>query len=418
MTKLEIGFGGGHIDILLDLVSGNIEAYLGGGFSRYGEPDPNNFHARHGGKQYYQSRSGASGAGWVPARPTLKMVNGYRVDVSTPWIYLGGREGRSPLLVGDKEIWVPFRYRGSCIPNDWPVVVRDRSGQITFCTTFDLIQLLRGQMETQSREYRTKYLKDVNSPENEHVVTINEAKYNNRWANARRLVEYLHMEDIGFVFPEGWQPEGDEMFWKRLGFRRLPDGLYKVTRGVCRYMIEPPLSAAELQKYAPANVLVLAPHLYVQERDGRYVGVARFQIGGAWFDYEVYLEVERAFRILGGIAEDIRALERELEAGAHEKYLRALEDAQRHEEIARQELERDEKFRELLDQHAELELSIEDSLAAGNCRPGTDEFVRRFFPGRTTVKVKELSRFVTVWGVRRTLEHKLLPLAEKESPTS
>ena len=127
---------------------------------------------------------------------------------------------------------------------------------------------------------------------------------------------------------------------------------------------------------------------------------------------------ERVFNIFAGDREEIEILERELEAGANEKYVRVLEDAQRHEEAAREALARDEKFRELLERHADIELSIEDSLAAGNCRPGTDEFVNRFFPGRTTASVKELARFVSVWGVRRTLEHKLLALAENEKPSS
>ncbi len=327
MSNLNLKFGAGNIDITLNLVNGKIELYSGNN-CRYGEEiKPDSFHARYGGKQYYQSCSGASGAGWIPGKPTLKQVNGYRVDVSSPWISLGSRDGHPPLLVNNKEIWVPFEYRGFYIPDDWPVVICDQSGQLTFCSIDDTVQFLRGKLETTEKKFCTRYLKDVNSSEQEHCVTINVSRLNRHWANARRLVELLHVGEIGFNYPKNWQPEGDNDFWEHLGFQRISDKLYKVTRGVCRYMV------AEwdfdiMKRSVPTNVHPIAPDFYLQERDSQYTGFARFQFEKMWYDCEIEVGAERAFDIFAGNLREIRDLKHELEAGANKKYVCALEDAQ------------------------------------------------------------------------------------------
>ncbi len=429
-SRIDFRFGGGHIDILLDLVSGNVERYHGDSrdfpYYKDGErvSDANGIHSRLGGKQYYQSRSGMSGAGWVPAKPTLKKLGTYRVDVGGILLGFSSEREFAP-HVGDFEIFAPFAYRGGDVGKN-PVVVRERDGKITLLAEWQVAPFLRGEVETEPRTYEFTYLKDVNSGEEKLVATIHQPKdhYDRGDTRATRiLVEGFHHTTLDFVFPEGWQPEGDEQFWRRLGFRRIPmagraDGLYKVVRNICRYMVDEWDDHAEIQKWVPANVHVLAPHMYIQERDGQYVGVARFLIEGSWYDFEAYLDNARAFRIFAGDREEIEKLEQELEAGAREKNAQEVADRLRQEQQAKEILERDEKFRALVEKHGELALAIEDSLAAGNCRPGTDDFVNRFFRGRTSATVKEVSRFVSIWGVRRVLEHKLLPLANNEKPNS
>lgn len=401
MTKrMNLSFGQGSVDVILDLVTGWVEKYSG---------STDNLHQRLGGKQYYESRSGLSGAGWVTARPTLVHLGGYRVDT-----FPLGLEIKKEFKphVGAYEVYVPYAYRGG-EASEWPVVLRASDGTLTFCDVEQVADFLRGQQQTTPREYKTTYLKETSSGESQLVTTITEViRWHGKrgWANAHRIVEHLHREQVAFVYPEGWATEGDGEFWKRLGFRRLPDGLYKIVRGVCRYMIDEWDNIAEIQKWVPANVQLITPNLYIQERDGEYVAVARHEHSGQWYDFELYLEPQRAFRLFAGDREEITNLERELEAGTHNKHVRALADAEQLEEASRETLARDEKFRALLEEHAKVELSVADSLAAGNCHPGTDDFVRRFFPGRATATVKELSRFAAAWGVRRTLEHKLLEM--------
>ncbi len=411
-ARIDLRFGGGHVDCLLDLTSGRIERYAGDprDFPRYGEEPPTDgIHSRLGGKQFYLSRSGLSGAGWVPARPSLKKLGTYRVDVGGVLLGFSPEREFSP-DVGEFEIYVPFSYRGDNMRLEHPIVVRERSGKVTLLPEQQLTQFLRGEIETEEREFTFTYLKKPNATEEKLVAKVHQPKcrygYSVDSRATRVLVEGFHASTLAFEYPDSWLPEGDGEFWKRLGFRRMPDGLYKVVRNICRFMVDEWTDIAEIQKWIPANVHILAPHLYIQERNGQHIGVGRFAYEGQWFDFEVYLDPSTAFRIFAGNREETTKLEKDLEQGAHNKYVRVLEDAQRHEEAAREQLERDTEFRELLEKNASVELSVDDSIAAGNCRPGTDDFVSRFFPGRTTVTVGQLARFAAHWGVRRVLEHK------------
>jgi len=411
-SRIELGFGGGDIDCLLDLASGRIERYAGDprDFPRYGEePCADGIHSRLGGKQFYQSRSGCSGAGWIPAKPTLKKVGTYRVDVGGVLLGFSPEREFAP-HVGEFEVYAPYSYRGGDT-GEHPVVVRERDGKVTLVPEWQLAPFLRGEIEIEPRTFEFTYLKDVHSGERKLVATVHQPKdrYDRGDGRALRLlVEGFHHAELAFVFPEGWQPEGDGEFWKRLGFRRLPDGLYKVVRNIARYKLGGWDDLERIKKSVPANVHMLAPNLYIQERDQRYVGVARFQYEGRWYDFESYIDTQEALRIFAGNSAVIAKLEQELERGAHTKHVRALEDAKRMEDAARETLARDQVFRELLEQNADVEISVADSLAAGNCRPGTDDFVQRFFPGRATVTVRELARFAANWNVRRVLEHKLI----------
>ncbi len=416
-SRIELGYGGGSIDMLFDISSNNIIPYKGSkNFGRTDLPaDPDDFHSRFGGKQYYQSQSGASGAGWIPAKPTLKKLYGYRIDVGSPWIAFSKDKEFAP-NVGAYEVYVPFSYRTGDT-SGWPVVLRDRYDAITFCCEEDLGRFLCGQIEATPRVFKTTYHKNTLSGVKEHSATVNVVEgYNGgRFANARRLIEHLNMATIGWSNPEDVKPEGDEQFWKRLGLYRFPNGLFKITRGVCRYKTEA-WNLELMCEFVPSNVHALAPNLYIQERDGAYVGVGRFEIDSAWYDFEVNLSPEVSFQIFRGARDVIAALARQLEEGARNKELRERADRARMKLFAHQQEEREKIFRALCEQFADVEVTVADSLAAGNCVPGTEDFRSREFPEKKSATVKQLSRFLSVHGVRRVLEHILLPRAEASIP--
>jgi len=50
---------------------------------------------------------------------------------------------------------------------------------------------------------------------------------------------------------------------------------------------------------------------------------------------------------------------------------------------------------------------MEDSLAVGNCAPGTRAFAERFFPKRSTLTVEELLPHAHMGDVLRVLAYKL-----------
>lgn len=53
----------------------------------------------------------------------------------------------------------------------------------------------------------------------------------------------------------------------------------------------------------------------------------------------------------------------------------------------------------------DLVVTFEDSLEAGNCRPGTESFVARFFPGQVQTTAGELKKFSDNYSVMRVFRH-------------
>lgn len=62
----------------------------------------------------------------------------------------------------------------------------------------------------------------------------------------------------------------------------------------------------------------------------------------------------------------------------------------------------------------DLEVTREDSYAAGNCKPGTEDFIRKHFPGRNKVTVKELEPFFSKSMYVRNMVPILLEKAARE----
>src|SRR5436305_15263758 len=78
-----------------------------------------------------------------------------------------------------------------------------------------------------------------------------------------------------------------------------------------------------------------------------------------------------------------------------------------------------EELKELVEKHPDLEVTRDDSLAAGNCESGTDDFIEGCLGGRTTVKVSELAPYIVDYlGVRGVLIHKFSQLEEQSAEES
>lgn len=75
MKKVEYSFGGGTGDVFLSMKTKKI-------YFCYLENDRAEMHGNYGGKQYYSSRSGASGAGFVFADDLFKIEGTYRANIT------------------------------------------------------------------------------------------------------------------------------------------------------------------------------------------------------------------------------------------------------------------------------------------------------------------------------------------------
>src|SRR2546421_1728271 len=51
-----------------------------------------------------------------------------------------------------------------------------------------------------------------------------------------------------------------------------------------------------------------------------------------------------------------------------------------------------QQLKDLAAQYADLEVTRDDSLDAGNCESGTDDFLAEYFKGRTSIKVSIVER--------------------------
>jgi len=78
-----------------------------------------------------------------------------------------------------------------------------------------------------------------------------------------------------------------------------------------------------------------------------------------------------------------------------------------------------EELKELAAQHPDLEVTRLDSMMAGNCEGGTDDFIAEYFEGQTSVKVSQLVQYIDGFtGVRYVLEYKFRQLEEQAAEES
>lgn len=398
-NSIELSWGGGTFDVLLDVRIGQLFPYFGGV----------EFHTRYGGTNYYRSCSGASGAGWVSAHPYLVKLMTYRTDVRTSYMF-DGCCGENPVTKIPSGVYVPINYSQGVIPEDYPAFYIEAESRVIYFFRQDQVaEFLCGEVDFVHRCIDAPAIKRIG----EDVRTWElhcEVSKRCSMSGVRRVLEALHIYDLAFQWPEGTNPDSSLNFWSRLGLRQIGGDLYKISSGIARkrYTREELSTVEALQTASPNNVCVLTPTIYIQE--GRYNGydaVGIFQFDGGGLDFEINLEFTEAFRAMRG---DFSKIQRKLEDGATEKHRRAMEYLSQQALISKNQAEREAIFLQLCKEHQELEVSLQDSLSAGNCRPGTEDFRDRTFTGRESVKVKELVRFLSVYGVRRVLEHKLLPL--------
>ena len=95
---MELNFGGGSFDCLLDVTTGEFWPYAG-------ENSAAEIHKKWGGSNYYLSRSGLSGAGFIPRRLEVRKVSTYRVDsyhIEAPQNFAS--------TIGELELIVPINY--------------------------------------------------------------------------------------------------------------------------------------------------------------------------------------------------------------------------------------------------------------------------------------------------------------------
>ena len=319
MARTELAWGGGNFDVFLDLGSRSLVPY-------FSAEAAEKIHEAYGGLNYYRSRSGLSGAGWIPGNIALRMVSTYRVD--THYVEAPSLDNPADTLPGIGFVIAPIAYRGTApIPADWPVVIvqgaqRPYEGEAVGYDRLYLLDaeglqqfLLGNEEKFEDREVLVRYIPAVGADPTERTFPVRVRK--DAYMDYRRAVVGLFQRDLAFNSEAGVHGEPNR-FWSRLGIQYVSGRFYKIAQGVCRaHYAREELSTVEmLQVAAPANVQVLSPTLYLQESAiGSFEAVGLVEIDGEEVAAETTLEATEAIKAMGG---DFAQVEAKLEAVARE----------------------------------------------------------------------------------------------------
>jgi hypothetical protein len=412
-NRYSVHFEGGYSDLFL---TPNSE----GGFDLLVyEYDADRIHEIAGGRQYYMSRSGASGAGFLTDMSRLIPVGSYRVD--TRFFDAG-----IPVEVADGvRVMFPYVSHDGCPTNTYPVVILvgdDTVVYADFLNTFNdvLKKILRGEDIGACTLTRTFVRTEGWLAGENFEVAIHFANYFGRrvdlypWAFRQELLKefkvagteermwnLFHVTPFGDGrlvrtslignglyatavldedpclegrdLPKGWTAlpqDGDLHFMYKaredqvqvVGWTSSAECYMALVKRWCRFLGEDFLS-------------------YVQE-ELSYVGkyaeyeVETSKIGFFLNQEEVLQEIRQG--IIRKVRGDVRWWA--------EQYLRNRKDS--------------EVLQNLPD---DTVVTREDSLAAGNCQPGTDAFIERHFQGMKQATVAQLRPYVENPSVLRVL---------------
>lgn len=286
---MDIRFGGGEPEIMFDMASGqlvmlNHPVLLG------------EFAEQNGGRLYYQSRSGLSGAAQVPDRFSLRRCGVLRTDVARPAAPMS-----ADTLPGVRII-VPTQHL--LRDEGGPIIVAMRDDdeygrslrhRVALVSESQLTALLRGELEEiASREVTlTSWGSDCQGEVTniyERKLVVNVASYwrwpENRSIRFRRMLELVYWNELRFLRGEDTTLESSSPWRDRLGLALGLDGrLYRAAGGILRAPVEPTKTA--LQGAAPWVQFVGDELAYMTENPrGFYVihperGVAEVSIAEA-----------------------------------------------------------------------------------------------------------------------------------------
>lgn len=420
MRKIELSWGSGASDLFLDL-TGDEPRILDF------EYDGVELHERCGGKTYYTSCSGCSGAGYVTNLGALIPVGFYRTDTVRNDFQHFTLIGEAVGGYRDIQVAVPYAAHTADktgILKKYPTVIKYDNRVVVYCDFFGNFMavlravFLRKELPEGARVLKRTFVSYFWEAREEEV--------------SMEFYDLCSMDDV----PSPWefyqdiledfraQECGRERLFELLGVEKLKDGTFVRTTKVVstkyrgKILSGNPLETGELtagwQRLADdvlvrfydrsntAHLLAYAPakqaHEKLARRLSHHMGETEefvdfvSQCEGEYVEYE--LTMSKALYLLDSEAQ-LAALRQGLA-----KKIRSDVSTR-----ARQWLDRfsDQEILGVISD--DLVVTFEDSLAAGNCRPGTEEFVSKYFPGQTETTAKKLKAYADNSDVMRVFRH-------------
>lgn len=395
-TKIQCSYGGGSETVLLSLAQNKFFGY---------EKDADELHARYGGKMYYTSGSGLSGAGF------LQPEAGQNDLVEFGWYRTDCRGEQSMMTVGQysggynvKPIfgYAPITSHGG-IQTNRPFVLTDGE-TVAFLTRWDVVDALKdwnkirvAAIEKPFTVFDPRTAKDhglilrLYNPN--HLTGVNALRFFDlrQWRpsdenpaadlhDPRKVCEvlrltaveriffsgtrqiWLHKNSVGIFdrafdtdpltitgeIHDGWMGDGAGLVWRR----------------------------NDLDVYA----LLEIPWAKLADIDAKFA----FEGDTAWIEFEENIPVVEWFSLNETARRD------RLMAGILTKAENTLEAHERELAYAAEMLAMSEALMSLLQANRELVVSLTDSYAAGNCKPGTERFCKLFGITDESVSIGQL----------------------------
>ncbi|MCR4280046.1 MAG: hypothetical protein NUV82_01315 [Candidatus Komeilibacteria bacterium] len=388
--KFQVGFGGGSDTIFFSLVEKVFMCY---------ESDHSKLHQKFGGEKYYESRSGSSGSGYLEKIGDLVEFGFYRTDARreqtvpqtvcitdkgtkiygyAPFISHGGIDLRNPVVLTDGKHIVFFSPESgedimemlSDWDNKWYLIrtaikstevhlIGSKEVVVDFITStggwdrrsyyfynphhlqgVDILRFVDTQYMKDSAEKLREKAAEVGKQgrssllERKLGITLGvDYEGKSAWYKAHKEGFYdgkIEEEPHSIQDPEilGWNNSGDGLYWRRKGLGLKVEAFMEVERvsiGKGKYVVSEE-----------------TPH---------------------WLDYE------GEFSLIDWHLKPIDAWK--------EFFLTKLTQKARQDYItARSRVGTDAL--ELMEKKPDAKICIQDSLDAGNCLPGTEDFIRRF----------------------------------------
>jgi hypothetical protein len=408
--KRKVTYMGGYSSILLDVKKRKIYHY---------EKDTLAVHKEYGGEFYYESRSGYTGEGYITSSTPL-FCSSYRIDCrqevnfEKPLLNNGGVELQifAPIK-GHEKAWdsFPFVIR-IVLDNNYD------NNILIFIYASDLFYFLREILQPVDnlKQHIQKYIEKQNIKTIEYDIL--DPKYfcpkkitidviNHRLGIGLNYLNFLDLREYKPNF------SSYEVIYEITDIREMGHKYVLLDSNglVIDYFEENPIlfpphmekickrKGWEYQKRNNCNVLI-------QPKKGK-IKITVYQDVEKIYEYyqlnveNMYgtsiLEYEETFPIIiynchpdNCIRQVIKGLKNKMKQDI--KY----------------EIEQRKKVEDLLEfinNNPDKVVTIEDSIAAGNCRFGTENFRDEYFPGREEVTLKDLEPYINKYDVQRVVRY-------------
>lgn len=365
MKKIEVGFSGGMDSILFSITRNEFFSY---------EQQKEEIHKKYGGKQYYESRTGLSGDGFLEPEAGKNDLIGfgfYRTDALEQTSPVQVYENNDVVIYG----YAPYRSHNG-IDSEYPFVLTDGS-KFVLLRSYQVKLAISEWGEISGKELSIKYFNEYG--ERYKKVEFCKREKFDRCPNIARFLEMADARE----FAGNLEPVGS-FFGEKLNV--FPKGLnwyHKNTVGFFDQMwsSDPRTIEGEIVN----GWCGTGNGLFWRRRENFvecFMEIKRNELNNGKYyisgETPEFVEYEAKFNVIDWFSQDnYEMLMEKVIAKAKEDFLYAIKRSGR-------------STKSLMQANPEVVISIEDSFSVGNCESGTRQFMSQYGIETESISVREL----------------------------